>query len=205
MKISYAIPVCNEFAELDRLLNGIISHAEGPYEIVVQCDQGNTTDEVRNVLQKYENKIKVVEFPLNQDFASFKNNLKKNCSGDWIIQIDADEELTQMFLENVHNILDSNPEVEVFFLPRINTVEGLTDHHIAKWRWRVDELGRINFPDWQTRILKNLPKIQWKNKVHEVLSGYTNYTHFPTDDELCIIHRKTIDRQEKQNESYSKI
>lgn len=205
MKISYAIPVCNEHYELDRLLSGIIAYMEGPYEIVVQCDEGNTTDEVRDVLKKHQNKIKVVQFPLNKDFASFKNHLKGQCTGDWIIQVDADEELTQFFLENIYNILDSNQEVDVFLLPRINTVDGLTDQHISKWKWQVDQNGRVNFPDWQTRILKNVSSIQWKNKVHEVLSGYVNYTYFPTDEELCIIHRKTIERQERQNESYAKI
>ena len=35
--------------------------------------------------------IKVIEFALNKDFASFKNNLKDNCSGDYIFQIDSDE------------------------------------------------------------------------------------------------------------------
>jgi glycosyltransferase involved in cell wall biosynthesis len=205
MKISYAIPVCNEHQELDRLLNGIFDHMEGSYEVVVQCDSGNTTKEVYEVLQKYTDKVKVIEFPLNKDFASFKNNLKANCTGDWIIQIDADEELTILFLENIYNILESNSDTEVFYLARINTVKGLTEDHVKMWGWRINEHGWVNFPDWQTRILKNSPEILWKNKVHEVLSGYTRFTHFPIDMELCILHDKTIDRQTRQNELYSKI
>lgn len=205
MKISYAIPVCNEHKELNRLISSLIDRMEGAYEVVVQCDKGNTTREVYEVLNRYKDRVKVIEFPLNRDFASFKNNLKANCSGDWIIQIDADEELTDLFLENVYNVLDSNNEVDVFLLARINTVKNLTKEHIAKWGWRVDERGWVNFPDWQTRILKNSPNIFWKNKVHEVLSGHTQYSFFPQDPEWCILHHKSIDRQEKQNTLYSGI
>ena len=58
--------------------------------------------------------------------------------------------------------------------PGVNTVEGLEDKHIQKWRWSINELGWINWPDYQWRIWKNKPEIKWKNKVHEVLDGYKN-------------------------------
>jgi glycosyltransferase involved in cell wall biosynthesis len=205
MKVSFAIPVCNESEELDRLISGIFRGMRGSYEIVVQCDKGNTTHEVYSVLEKHKERIKKIEFPLNGDFASFKNNLKSNCSGDWIVQIDADEELTETFLENIHSVLESNASVEVFLLPRVNTVKGLTDEHIRRWGWNVNDKGWVNFPDWQTRILKNSPHIAWKNKVHEVLFGHTQYSFFPDDQEWCILHHKTIDRQERQNNLYSGI
>ena len=50
MKISYAIPVCNEHEELMRLLNILVTNKRDEDEIVVQCDQGNTTPEVYQVL-----------------------------------------------------------------------------------------------------------------------------------------------------------
>ena len=74
MKISYAIPVCNEYKEIEYLLEYLTKHKREQDEIVVQCDQGNTTQEVYNVLKQYPD-IKVIEFALNKDFALFKNNL----------------------------------------------------------------------------------------------------------------------------------
>ena len=88
MKISYAIPVHNEHIELEKLLSFLLEHIDENDEIVVQCDKGNTTDKVYQVLQ--HPRFKVIEFPLNGHFSNFKNNLKENCSGDWIFQIDAD-------------------------------------------------------------------------------------------------------------------
>jgi hypothetical protein len=108
-------------------------------------------------------------------------------------------------LMNIHNILAENSEIEVFVLPRWNTVAGITDEHVAKWGWRVDEHGRINWPDWQMRIWRNTPSIHWINKVHEILTGFERYTLMPDQEEFCIYHPKTIDKQEKQNELYSMI
>ena len=203
MRISYAIPVCNEHDELRRLLTLLVENKREEDEIVVQADQGNTTNLVYGVLHDFITKIKLLEFPLKGNFGAFKNNLKSHCTGEWIFQIDADETLHPEFIQNLHLFLQENPYTEVFLLARINTVEGLTDEHIKVWRWNVNEKGWVNFPDWQPRILQNSPKIQWVNKVHEVLTGHTKYGFFPIDGEYCILHHKTIQRQEKQNTLYS--
>ena len=205
MKISYAIPVCNEDKELDRLLTLLHSNMHNSDEIVVQCDLGNTTPDVYKVLDKHAHHIKVIQFPLKGNFAAFKNNLKKNCTGDWIFQIDADEYLPEVFLQNLHPLLQSNPTVDLFLIARINTVEGLTEEHIKKWGWRVNEKGWVNFPDLQPRILQNSPKINWESKVHEVLTGHSSYSILPFEEACCLIHPKDIQRQERQNIFYSLI
>ena len=128
MKISYAIPVCNEHEELKRLLEFLVQNIEKNDEIVVQCDQGNTTSEVYKVLNLFQapvglkDPIKVIEFPLKGDFSSFKNNLKENCSGDWIFQIDADELPHESLTVNLKELLKVNPTTDLFLIPRVNTV-----------------------------------------------------------------------------------
>lgn len=205
VQISYAIPVCNEDRELDRLLDLLIRNKRDNAEIVVQYDTGNTSLEVFHVLDKYSKSIKVVSHPLKGNFAQFKNNLKANCSGAWIFQIDADEYLSEEFIINLPIILEENPKVDLFLLPRINTVEGLTEEHIKRWGWNVNEKGWVNFPDYQTRILQNSPKIGWASKVHEVITGHNNYTMLPAEEMYCLIHPKTIERQERQNNYYNAI
>ena len=210
MKISYAIPVCNEYKEIEYLLQYLNKHKREEDEIVIQCDQGNTSPEVYRVLQELSefNNIsyKLIEFPLNNNFAAFKNNLKDNCSGDYIFQIDADEYPEEYLMSHIDWLVDNNPNVDIFWVPRINKVNGLTQEHIDKWGWRVDPKdGRVNFPDYQCRILKNTKEIKWKNKVHEVLTGYKTESQLPANDEFCIHHLKDIDRQELQNEFYNTL
>ena len=204
MKISYAIPVCNEYKEIEYLLEYLTKHKREQDEIVVQCDQGNTTPEVYNVLKQHPN-IKVIEFTLNKDFASFKNNLKDNCSGDYIFQIDADEYPEEYLMSTMDWLIKENPKTDIFWVPRINKVNGLTEEHIKKWGWNIDPKGRVNFPDYQCRILKNVKRIKWKNKVHEVLTGHKTESHLPANSEFCIHHLKDIKRQEKQNEFYKTL
>lgn len=203
--ISYAIPVCNEHKELNRLLALLINNKHINDEIVVQCDKGNTTPEVYEVLDKYQHSIKVVEYPLNGNFAAFKNNLKASCEGGWIFQIDADEMLHEVFIQHLPEILRDNPTVELLCLGRVNTVEGLTQEHIQKWGWRVDEKGWVNFPDIQTRIIQNTPQIAWAGKVHEAITGHKSHAVLPIQEEYCILHHKDIQRQEQQNTHYSML
>jgi glycosyltransferase involved in cell wall biosynthesis len=205
-KISYAIPVCNEHEELKRLLQFLISKIPEGDEIVVLCDEGNTTTEVLRVLNKYADRISIYENPLNKDFAQQKNYLNSKCMGDWVFLIDADEYPNEYLCSSLTAMIEQNPEVEAYWVSRINTVDGLTPEHIEKWRWNVSDKGWINFPDQQMRIYKNDPKrIKWTKPVHEQLIGYTKFANLPSDEEFCLLHPKRIDRQEKQNEFYGTI
>ena len=166
--ISYAITACNEHVELDRLLSQLTEHIRPEDEIVVQMDI-TATDEIKDVVNKY--KLTNYFHPLNKDFATFKNNLKGLCTKDYILQIDADEFLSEELMESMPGILEANPDVEMFSVPRVNTVEGLTEAHIKQWGWYVNQDGWVNYPDYQNRILKNKPEIYWVNKVHEKIIG----------------------------------
>ena len=199
--ISFAITAHNEHVELDRLLKQLTSNIKSKDEIVVQLDT-TATDEVVSVIEKY-NLIKYY-FPLNNDFSTFKNNLKSHCTKEWIFFIDADEYLSDGLIDSIHEILEANKGiVDVISVPRINTVEGLTREHIDKWRWFVDDNGWVNYPDYQTRICANKKDIEWKNKVHERLSGWKTIANLPHGYDL--IHPKTIERQEKQNKFYEQV
>jgi hypothetical protein len=196
--ISYAITACNEHRELFLLLEVLRNNIRQEDEIVVQLDS-NATEKVKTVARDY------IEFPLNKDFASFKNNLSKHCIKDYIFQIDADEYPHIHLIANLADILEYNQTIDVFLVPRINTVSELTEQHIQKWGWRVDDKGWVNFPDYQWRIWRNKNSIKWINKVHERLDGFQEYSVLPQSEEYCLFHPKDIARQEKQNEFYNNI
>jgi glycosyltransferase involved in cell wall biosynthesis len=217
IKISYAVTVCNEFIEIQRLLTFLLEYKRPQDEIVVQMDlslddlknQPEDKREVFTYIMKYNSdaniKLRAVFYPLNNNFGAFKNNLTKECTGDYIFQIDADELPHPGLIEILPELLEANPELDVFLVPRINTVEGLTPEHIAKWGWNVNEKGWVNFPDFQWRIWRNVDTISWINKVHERLDGFNMYTALPSEELFCIYHPKTIDKQEKQNSYYDTL
>jgi glycosyltransferase involved in cell wall biosynthesis len=208
MKISYAITVCNELDEITKLLNFLQLNIRKEDEIVIQYDESSVTSEVKeyiSLMDMMHENHNVIGFPLNKDFASFKNNLKSNCSGDYIFQIDADEMPDWYLMQYLPEILQFNPDNEVYLVPRVNTVDGLTQEHIKKWGWNVNDKGWINWPDYQWRIWKNKPEIKWKNKVHEQLEGFKTYAPIPADEKLALSHPKSIDRQERQNSYYDTL
>ena len=207
MKISYAITVCNELEEIEKLIKFLHLNKRAEDEICVLLDKPKASDYLINQLYKYSsaNWMFLKESVFQGHFADWKNELTKICNGDYIFQIDADEMITKVLIDNLPAILESNPDNEVFLVPRVNTVTGLTQEHITKWRWNVDEEDRVNWPDYQWRIWKKKPEIKWVNKVHERLEGFKTYAPIPAMPELALQHPKTIKRQEKQNEYYETL
>ena len=204
MKISYAITVCNEFLEIQKLLSFLNTHKREQDEVVVLYDETNGDPIIKSNLLKNPT-IQFHSGKFDGHFANWKNQLTEYCSGDYIFQIDADEMPHQVLLGYLPEILGNNPDNEVYLVPRVNTVEGLTDEHIKKWGWNVAAPGWVNYPDYQWRIWKNKPEIKWKNKVHEVLEGFKTYAPIPPTEQLSLYHPKTIDRQEKQNAYYDTL
>ena len=206
MKISYSILTHNEDESLLKLLEFLVNHKDEEDEIVILDDYSDneTTKEILDTMCSIH-EIKFEQRHLLKDYSGQKNHLKNMCSGDYIFNLDADELPNKWLVKNIKVILEANPSIDLYWVPRINTVEGLTQEHINAWGWRVNEKGWVNFPDYQGRIWRNRPNIMWKNKVHEVLTGYKEHTYLPAEEEFCFYHPKDIKRQEKQNEFYSTI
>jgi glycosyltransferase involved in cell wall biosynthesis len=207
MKLSYAITACNEVEETIRLVGQLLNYKEENSEIVVLLDTPKAPIELVEYLELQANAdhITLIESEFDNNFAQWKNLLNSQCKGEWIFQLDADEYLTPDLIVNMESLLDANTDKDMIVVPRINTVEGLTQSHIQKWGWNVNEKGWVNFPDVQTRIYKNSDKIGWSGKVHERIVGFESYTNFPADEIYCIRHPKTIDRQERQNNYYDTL
>jgi hypothetical protein len=210
MKISYAITVCNELEEVKKLIDFLHTNKRTEDEICVLLDKPKASQELIDQLHRYSSSdwITLKESVFQNHFANWKNELTQICKGDFIFQIDADELPSQELIEILPQLLETNPENEVYLIPRVNTVEGLTQEHVQKWGWRVNEKGWVNFPDYQWRVWKNIPEIKWINKVHERLDGFKTYSALPLDiplENCYLIHPKTIERQEKQNNYYNTL
>ena len=215
MKISYAVTVCNEVEEIKRLIAFLLKHKREQDQILVLMDlqKSDFFDKIPEKEQVHEfimqhhvqAHLQVAFRSLNNDFATFKNNIASYCTGDYIFQIDADELPHEKLIEILPDLLEENCDCDVFLVPRVNTVEGMQQDHMQQWGWAVNEKGWINWPDNQWRIWKNKPEIKWINKVHERLDGFKSYTVLPEMEEFALYHPKTIERQIKQNNYYSTL
>ena len=207
MKISYAITVCDEFVEIQRLVNFLLKHKRHEDDIVILYDINNGNEGIEQFLRAKSVNCEIALMPGEFDghFANWKNKLTDMCSGDWIFQIDADEMPHMDLIEYLPEIILSNPDNEVIRVPRVNTVHGLTEEYVRQWGWRVNDKNWVNWPDFQWRIYKNHPKIKWVNKVHEILEGYSTYSDLLEEEAFCLYHPKDIEKQVKQNNYYSTL
>ena len=206
MKISYGITVHNEADELNKLLEVLVSNTDGEDEIVICDDYSNK--ETREVIDHWElhspdNMVmKHYTRKLNGNFADQKNSVIENSTGDYIFHIDADEYPNDILLQQLKQILEIN-DVDLVWVPRVNTIEGMEQQHIQKWGWRVSEKNWVNYPDYQARVFRNHKDIRWTRPLHEYITGCKTYAHLPPHEELSLYHPKTIEKQEKQNMFYN--
>ena len=205
MKLSYGITVHNEHEELNQLLELLVHNTDQEDEIVIVDDFSNqeTQDVIGSWVQQYSDKktIRVFQRKLDGDFASQKNFVIEQCSGDYIFHIDADEYPNVILLQQLKQILEIN-EVDLLWIPRVNTVEGMTEEDIQTWGWKVSEQGWVNYPDYQSRVFRRTDNIRWERPLHELIKGAKTYSHLPPHEELSLYHPKTKEKQEAQNKFY---
>jgi glycosyltransferase involved in cell wall biosynthesis len=245
VKISYLITTHNETESLKLLLAQLNTGLSLWDEIVIVDDYSDntiTTDILTAIHNENNPNKRVYQHRLNNDFASQKNFGISQCKNDYIFQIDADELLDSNLLSKYKEIVQINPTVDLFLLPRINKVEGITISHVTNWKWQISKLdseiqeqvflpqsgeymllkffgliiseesGRvkhytpiINWPDYQTRLYRRSENIQWQGRVHERIIGHNTYSLFPMTKKFSLYHYKEIEKQEQQNELYSRI
>ena len=202
MKISYGITVHNEAEELNKLLEILKKNIGNEDEIVI-CVDGDD-EKVEAILGEYlsENKAIVYKRKLDGNFADHKNSVIEKSSGDYIFHIDADEYPNEILLQQLPQILEIN-EVDLVWIPRVNTIKGMEQKHIQKWGWRDSEKGWVNYPDYQSRVFRRDSEIRWERPLHELIRGAKTYAHLPPHEELSLYHPKTIEKQEHQNIYYN--
>ena len=202
MKISYGITVHNEAEELQKLLQVLNKNIDKEDEIVVCVDGDDEKVEavLGESLDSWQNYI-VYKRKLDGNFADQKNSVIEKSSGDYIFHIDADEYPNEILIQQLKQILEIN-DVDLIWVPRVNTVDGFTNEDVQRWGWRINEKGWVNYPDYLSRIFRNDKKIKWERPLHEIITGCKTYSHLPPQEELSLYHPKTKEKQEQQNKFY---
>ena len=164
MKVSYGITVHNEADELNKLLEILVHKTQADDEIVIVQDGDDK--KVEEVISSWMNQyldakgIYWYTRKLDGNFADQKNYVIEQCEGDYIFHIDADEYPHEILLEQLPQILEIN-DVDLVWIPRVNTVDGFTQDDVQRWGWRVNEKGWVNYPDYQARVFRNREDIRW--------------------------------------------
>lgn len=218
MKISYLVTCSTETKTLNNLLSRldeVLGDNDDEVIILVDNPSKQTVEIVSNWTSGQTN-VYGYEHSLNADYGAHKNFGSTKCSGYFIFQIDGDELPSENIIgDNLKAIIESNPEVELIYVPRINDYKGVKEEHARQWGWRLTSSksdgiaqGRplVNFPDFQGRIYRNISdRIKWDRKLHEKIEGHKEYSFLPVEEEYALYHDKTIEKQLETNLRYNKV
>tara|TARA_B100000287_G_scaffold72454_2_gene64076 strand:- start:308 stop:961 length:654 start_codon:yes stop_codon:yes gene_type:complete len=206
MKISYGITVHNESEELNKLLEILVHKTQAEDEIVIvqDGDDKKVEEVISSWMSQYLDAKGIYWWTrkLDGNFADQKNYVIEQSTGDYIFHIDADEYPHETLIEQLPEILTIN-DVDLVWIPRVNTIDGMTEQDVMKWGWRVSEQGWVNYPDYQSRVFRRDENIRWTRPLHEHIVGCKTYSHLPPHEELSLYHPKTIEKQTQQNVFYN--
>lgn len=203
MFLSFLVTSHNETESLDKLLSKLIQFKKELHEIILLDDYSDNND-TKNIIERYKDKIRFYQKQLDRNYGAHKNYGISLCKGKWIFQIDADECPTDLFLQNIDEILEANDSNEAIWIPRLNYFHGVTQQDIMTWGWNYND-GMINFPDYQSRLYKNLEHIKYERRLHEKVEGYKSYVFMPAQKDFALIHEKTIEKQRQTNVKYNQM
>lgn len=110
-KISIIIPLYNKEKAIQRTLNSVLSQSYQNFEIVI-IDDGSTDKSVEVVKQLKDHRIRLFAKP-NGGPSSARNMGIEKASGEWIMFLDADDELINDALKNALEVLTFHSEIEV--------------------------------------------------------------------------------------------
>lgn len=139
VRLSVALITKNEEANLARTLASV----RWADEIVI-VDSGST-DRTAEVGREFGAKVFVEEW---QGFGRQKNSAIAKCTGDWVLSLDADEEISAELGREIQALLGGNPDREAYFLPRKNYFLGRWIRHGGYYpdpKLRLFRQGRAKF------------------------------------------------------------
>ena len=157
---------------------------------------------------EYEQQLKakgvfVFNHKLNQDYSEHRNSIIPRIKTNYQVWLDADESLSIKLQQDLKHIL-TETNADAVWCPRLNKVSGVLPIHALMYGWSLQ--GEIcNYPDMQLRILKNNRGIKFVGKLHErpKPSKEHKVIQLPLNQDLDIIHIKTIEQQLKTNLRYN--
>ena len=197
MKLSYAISVCNESKDLFSLVSFLLKVKDEEDEITILIDTTHVTENVKNVIRYFGDKIIICERDFDGNFAEHRNYHITQCKGDYIFMIDPDEMPKENLIVNIKKMIHDSG-AELIMVPRINICPGFTREWIEKYKFITNDLDWINWPDYQGRIFKNDENIKWSRGLHEVVSGTSKIVQLQADPKISLWHIKSIEKQDNR-------
>lgn len=115
-KVSVIIPCFNQAKYLEDAINSVLNQTYKNIEIILINDA--STDNTKEIAKKYLNKVDnfvFIDNKTNLGLSSSRNIGISNSSGEYILPLDADDEIKPTYIEKAVSILDSNEKIGIVY------------------------------------------------------------------------------------------
>jgi glycosyltransferase involved in cell wall biosynthesis/cytochrome c-type biogenesis protein CcmH/NrfG len=152
----------------------------------------------------------VFEIPWSDDFALARNHALNSATGDWILVLDADEEIAPEDRDALTALLSKGADA-YRFVTRNYVSSGSFSHFRPVDPTDPMAQGAVGwFPSSKTRLFRRHPEIQFEGAVHEVVDGCVDRLGWKTGETDIPIHhygnlRADEERTEKKREGYRQL
>lgn len=173
VKISVVINTLNEEQNLPRVLASVRGLADEIIVVDMQSDDGTVKIAKEAGARVYEHKKTGYVEPA-RNFAIGK------ATGDWILILDADEELGEDLRNKIREIANSQESIDYYRIARKNIIFGKWMQHSGWW------------PDYNIRLFKK-GKVVWSEIIHSVPTNKGDGLDLAANEELAITHHNYPD------------
>lgn len=175
-KISLCMIVKNESQALSRCLSSGLTI----FDEIIIVDTGST-DTTCDIAEQYSAILH--HFPWNDNFSDARNASLEVAQGDWILFLDADEELSAGSGEILSRLIE-NEAIEGYFVKILN--------HLGKEGW-IETV-----PDLVFRLFRNRKDYRFHGAIHEqiadVILQKNSKASYQVAEDLVIIHHGYLDQ-----------
>ena len=197
MRLTYAICVCNESKDLYSLVSFLLKVKDPEDDINVLVDTEHVTSAVLRVIDHFEGSISVCRRAFDGKFATHRNWHFSQCSGDYIFYIDPDEMPQELLIQNLKRVI-SETRADLICVPRINIHPGSTQEWLERYKFQVNDMGWINWPDMQARLFRRCPEIKMTQELHERFEGAEKVIQIQATPKLALWHIKSVEKQDNR-------
>jgi len=143
MKLSLCVATYNEEKNIHLPLSSVIDLAD---EVVIV--DGGSTDKTVEAARSYGKKVRVISTNNPSMFHKNKQKAIEQAKGEWILQLDADEKLSQGLKEEIINILKNKNEKKIR--------KGIVGYYIPRKNWFLNRFLTKGgaYPDYTIRFYK---------------------------------------------------
>lgn len=190
-QISVVINTLNEEKNIEKTIEPL----DWADEIVVVDDGSiDLTLEILEKIKKDNEKLKIFKHKGLGYVEQARNFAISRASNEWILILDADEEIPDSLRERLTEISSKMHQIDYVRIPRKNLIFG---HFMKASMW---------WPDYNVRFFRK-GKVKWGNKIHRPPEASGQGLDLPADEKYALIHHhyETISQFIKRMDRYTRI